>query len=99
MALPCSRRKRSCPPAGGRLATVAGVEPTNDAVERALRLAVLWRKGCFGADSAAGTVFMARLLTIGATCRQYQHPLPAFLTDAVAAHWAGVSGPSLLPTP
>jgi len=29
-----------------------GVEPTNNAAEQALRPAVLWRKGCFGAHSA-----------------------------------------------
>src|SRR5205814_1207267 len=30
------------------------VEPTNNAAEQALRGAVLWRKGCFGAHSAEG---------------------------------------------
>jgi hypothetical protein len=29
-------------------AQVDGVEPTNNAAERALRPGVLWRKGCFG---------------------------------------------------
>jgi hypothetical protein len=37
--------------------------------ERALRPAVLWRKGSFGADSGAGSRFAARLLTVAATCR------------------------------
>ena len=32
-----------------------GVEPTNNRAERALRPAVLWRKGCFGATSEGGT--------------------------------------------
>jgi transposase IS66 family protein len=32
----------------------AGVEPTNNAAEQALRPAVIWRKGCFGAHSADG---------------------------------------------
>lgn len=86
-------------PALWTFVTVEGVEPTNNAAERALRPAVLWRKGCFGADSAAGNVFVARLLTVGTTCRQHQRPLLAFLTAAVAAHWAGVPGPSLLPAP
>lgn len=31
-------------------AQVEGVEPTNNPAERALRPAVLWRKGCFGSD-------------------------------------------------
>jgi hypothetical protein len=31
-----------------------GVEPTNNAAERALRRAVLWRRKSFGTQSAAG---------------------------------------------
>jgi transposase len=34
---------------------VPGIEPTNNACERALRAAVLWRKGCFGTRGAAGS--------------------------------------------
>ncbi len=34
-----------------------GAEPTNNVAERALRPAVLWRKGSFGSDSAAGSRF------------------------------------------
>src|SRR5437773_6241983 len=34
--------------------TTPGVEPTNNGAERALRPAVLWRKGSFGSDSIAG---------------------------------------------
>ena len=51
-------------------ARVEGVEPTNNVAERALRPAALWRKGCFGSDSAAGSQFAERLLTVVATCRQ-----------------------------
>ena len=36
---------------------VPGVEPTNNAAERALRPAVLWRKGCFGTHSPHGSRF------------------------------------------
>jgi hypothetical protein len=32
-------------------AQVDGVEPTNNAAKRAVRPAVLWRKGCFGTQS------------------------------------------------
>ena len=53
------------------IAAVEGVEPTNNAAERALRPQVLWRKGCFGADRDAGTQFVARILTVAATCRQH----------------------------
>jgi transposase len=74
-----------------------GIEPTNNAAERALRPAVLWRKGSFGSDSEAGPRFVERLLTVAATCRHQQRPLLPFLTQAVTAHWAGRPAPSLLP--
>ena len=80
-------------------ARVAGVEPTNNVAERALRPAVLWRKGCFGADSTEGNEFVARILTVAATCRQQKRNLLAYLTDAVVAHRLGQSAPHLLPTP
>jgi len=36
--------------------TVEGVEPTNNAAERAIRPAVLWRRTSFGAQSQAGSL-------------------------------------------
>jgi transposase len=86
-------------PALWTFVTVAGVEPTNNAAERALRPAVLWRKGCFGAQSAAGNTFVERILSVSATCRQQDRHLLTFLTDAVSAYWAGRPAPSLLSTP
>jgi transposase len=83
-------------PALWTFARVEGVEPTNNAAERALRPAVLWRKGCFGADSEAGNGFVAKILTVVATCRQQQCDLLAYLTDTVAAHRRGQSAPLLL---
>ena len=85
-------------PALWTFATVEGVEPTNNAAERALRPAVLWRKGCFGADSADGNRFVAKILTIAATCHQQQRHLLTYLTDAVVAYRDGRPAPSLLPT-
>ncbi len=80
-------------------ARVAGVEPTNNGAERALRPAVLWRKGSFGCDSEAGSRFAERLLTMAASCRQQGRPLLALLVAAVeAAVWSS-SPPSLLSTP
>jgi transposase len=61
------------------LASVPGVEPTNHAAERALRPAVLWRKGSLGSASAAGSRFAERLLTVVATCRQQGRSLLDFL--------------------
>ena len=74
-----------------------GVEPTNNAAEQALRGAVLWRKGCFGAQSAEGNQFVERILSVSATCRQQQQHLLTFVTEAISAYWAGRPAPALLP--
>jgi len=76
---------------------VEGVEPTNNVSERALRPAVLWRKGSFGSDREAGSRFAERLLTVAATCRRQRRPLLAFLVAAGEAALQGTGAPSLLP--
>ena len=78
-------------------ARVDGVEPTNNGAERALRPAVLWRKGSFGSDSTAGSRFAERLLTVVASCRQQDRPLLDFLVAAGDAALRGSPRPSLLP--
>jgi transposase len=75
----------------------AGVEPTNNAAEQALRPAVLWRKGCFGANSAEGNRFVERILSISATCEQQERHLLTVLTTAVDAYWRGLPAPTLRP--
>ena len=75
------------------------VEPTNNAAEQALRPAVIWRKGCFGAHSADGNRFVERILTVSATCRKQQRHLLTFVTAAIDAYWAGRPAPTLLPIP
>jgi transposase len=77
---------------------VEGVEPTNNAAERALRPGVLWRKGSFGSDSAAGSRFAERMMTVIATCRQQGRGLLEFLVAAGEAWLQGTPSPSLLPT-
>lgn len=67
---------------------VEGVEPTNNASERALRHAVIWRKLSFGTQSAKGSRFVETLLTVVETCRQQARNVFAFLADAVQAHIA-----------
>jgi transposase len=74
-----------------------GVEPTNNAAERALRPAVLWRKGSFGTQSDAGARFVERLLTVVATCHQHGRDVLAYLTHTCTATLAGQAAPSLLP--
>jgi transposase len=86
-------------PALWTFVTVPGVEPTNNAAERALRSAVLWRKGCFGSQSAEGAPFVARILTVAATCQQQHRPLLPHLTEVCLAAHRGLPIPALLPLP
>ena len=74
-----------------------GVEPTNNASERALRHAVIWRKLSFGTQSAAGSRFVETMLSVIETCRQQNRNLFSFVTQAIEAHFAGQPTPSLLP--
>jgi transposase len=73
-----------------------GVEPTNNAGERALRHAVIWRKLSFGTQSAAGSRFVETMLTVIETCRQQHRNAFEYLTTAVQAYLAGQPAPSLL---
>jgi transposase len=87
-------------PALWTFARVEGVEPTNNVAERALRPAVLWRKGSFGSDSQAGSRFAERLLTVVASCRQQGRPVLEFLVAAgEAAALRSSPPPSLLSAP
>ena len=63
-----------------------GVEPTNNAAERALRTAVQWRKIMFGTRSDDGERAVERLLTITRTCQRQQINALAYLTAAITAH-------------
>ena len=93
------RKLRKWWPALWTFARVESVEPTNNVSERALRPAVLWRKGCFGADSAVGSRFAERLLTVVATCRQQGRSLLDFLVAVGEAVLRGSALPSMLPAP
>jgi transposase len=86
-----------CWPALWTFAHVDGVEPTNNAAERALRPAVLWRKGSFGTQSEAGSRFVERIMTIAATCKQQGRGLLDFLVAAINAAHLGLPPPSLVP--
>jgi transposase len=79
-------------------AHIKGVEPTNNAAERALRPAVLWRKGSFGTHSPLGSRFAESILTVRATLKRQGRDLFGFLTQACQATLAGAKAPSLLPT-
>ena len=73
------------------------VPPTNNAAERAIRPAVLWRKGSFGTDSAAGSRFVERILTAVATLRQQGRHVLEYLAGVCDSHAIGGAGESLLP--
>ena len=78
-------------------ARVKGVEPTNNAVERALRHAVIWRRISGGTDSVDGSRFVERMLTVVATCRQQGRNVLDYLTTCFEADGRGQALPSLLP--
>jgi transposase len=80
-----------------RFAEVDGVEPTNNAAERALRHGVFWRKLSFGTDSAKGSRFVEGILTVVESCRQQGRNLLSFILDAVTAGRYGTACPSILP--
>jgi transposase len=75
---------------------VEGVEPTNNASERALRPAVIWRKLSFGTQSAKGSRFVEAILTVVETCHRQSRNSFQYLTEAIQAHFANQPPPSLL---
>ncbi len=81
----------------GTFVRVEGVEPTNNAAERAIRPGVLWRKGRFGTQSAQGSRFVEAMMTVVATLKQPHRNVLAYLTDACQAAYIGLPAPSLLP--
>jgi transposase len=78
-------------------ARVPGIEPTNNAAERALRHAVIWRRISGGTDSVRGSRFVERMLTVVATCRQQGRNVLEYLTSCFEADRRGQALPSLLP--
>jgi len=74
-----------------------GIEPTNNAGERSLRHAVIWRKLSFGTQSAAGSRFVETMLTVIETCRQQRRNTFAFLIRVIEAHLRHQPAPSLHP--
>jgi transposase len=77
---------------------VPGLEPTNNAGERDLRKAVLWRKGSFGSESDRGCLYVSRILTAVGSLRKQERDVLGFLEQAIRAHRADAPPPSLLPS-
>jgi len=73
-----------------------GVEPTNNAAERSLRHAVIWRKLSFGTQSESGSRFVETLLSVIETCRQQGQNVLSYITEVLTAHFARKPAPSIL---
>ncbi len=74
---------------------IEGVEPTNNAAERVLRHAVIWRRISGGTDSEAGSRFVERMLSVVATCRQQKRSVLEYLMQCHEARLARQPVPSL----
>jgi len=78
-------------------AKVKGLEPTNNAAERAIRKAVLWRKGSFGSASPTGSRFVERMLTVCESLRAQGRSILEFLAQSIRAALVSKGPPSLIP--
>lgn len=76
---------------------VEGLEPTNNAAERALRPAVLRRKRSFGNHSEAGCQYVSRLLSVVQTLRRQGRSALNYLQAALEAQRHGLPAPPLCP--
>ena len=79
-----------------RFAFNAGVEPTNNAAERAIRHGVIWRKQSHGPQSESGARYLANIWSIVETCRQQGRRTWEFLTDCLRGTSEGGELPSLV---
>jgi transposase len=76
---------------------IEGVEPTNNASERAIRHGVLYRHISLGTQSERGSRFVERILTVEASLRRQGRDMRRFLLDACHAQLRGTAPPSLIP--
>ncbi len=74
-----------------------GIEPTNNAAERALRRGVIWRRRSFGTQSEMGSRFVERILTAVVSLRQQKRDVLDYLTESCKARTLAMKPPSLLP--
>ena len=102
-ACACAKTAATCrgllalEPALWTFAYQEGLEPTNNAAERALRPAVLWRKRSFGCHGEEGCRFVERLLTVVTTVRLQGRDVLDYLQAALIAHRHGLPAPKVLP--
>lgn len=84
-------------PALWTFAKLDNVEPTNNAAERAVRPAVLWRRKSFGTDASGGERYVERILTVVASCKQQGRDVCTFIETAIVKNQQLLPLPSLLP--
>jgi len=100
---PLAKTVRTCrqlltvEPALWLFVTVEAIEPTNNAAEQAIRPAVLWRKCSYGSQSAQGSLFVGRIMTVVTSLRRQQRHVLDYLSAACRAKRQGLPAPSLLP--
>ena len=83
-------------PAMWRFALEDEVEPTNNAAERAIRPAVIWRKTSLGSQSRRGSEFVERMLTCTMTLRRKGRNVLDYVHDACVARVQGRPAPALI---
>ena len=83
-------------PALWTFVTVEGVEPTNNAAERALRGPVIYRKLSHGTQSEDGERFIERVLSASVTRRLQGRSLFAYLRELLTASARGDPLPTLV---
>ena len=97
-ALNINRRfDRHGAPASFRFMDEAGVEPTNNATERAIRQPVLDRRVTQGTRSERGLRWCERAWTAPATCSQQGRTTFRFFRHALVAYLTHCPTPTLLP--
>jgi transposase len=91
------RRLLKVEPALWTFVHTQGLEPTNNEAERTVRPGVLMRKVSLGTQSAQGSLFVERMLTVTQSLRRQGRNVLHFLTTACQAALSGSKPPSLLP--
>jgi transposase len=71
--------------------------PTNNEAERTERQAVLLRKTSGGTDSAAGSRFVERMLTVVATCKRQGKDVRGYLQEGIESWRHHLTPPSGMP--
>lgn len=80
-----------------RFTRVPGLEPTNNAAERAIRHVVIDRHVTQGTRSPRGRAWCERIWTVIASCRQHGQDLLSFLEQSFLAVLTDTPPPSLVP--